>query len=338
MLNKKLDPCLLSQEQLLHIIFLQTKVVEQGLDLSSIMSFVVEESQKLTDTEGAVIELAEDDDMVYRAVSGIAEQQLGLRVSIRGSLSGLCVTSEQILICHDSELDGRVDKIACRKVGLRSMLVAPLICQNKSVGVLKIMSKKIHAFGEVETQIITLLSEVVAASMHTALKYEKNELYRKATTDELTGVSNRALFFDRLRLAIGQSKRSGQPFGLVMCDLDGLKKINDYLGHRAGDSALKTTANKIKQALREHDTFSRLGGDEFGIIVSSIANETDLDILCQRIHTLMQDELLFEEKVLKLRISLGYSMYPKDGSEIGELIENADQKMYANKKSKTTMN
>ena len=120
------DLTLPSREQLIAIIRIQTEIARQGLDLAQVMSVVVERALELVKAEGAVIELAEDEEMVYRAVSGIAAGQLGLRLKLASSLSGRCVLSGEILRCIDTETDERVDRAACRRMHIRSMLVVPL--------------------------------------------------------------------------------------------------------------------------------------------------------------------------------------------------------------------
>lgn len=114
-----------SKMALLEIIRTQTEIAKAGMDLGNVMALVAERTQQLTNAVGAVVELAEGDDMVYRAASGSAASQLGLRIGREGSLSGLCVRERKILVCDDSETDERVDREACRKVGLRSMIVVP---------------------------------------------------------------------------------------------------------------------------------------------------------------------------------------------------------------------
>lgn len=326
--------CKVTRDQLLDIIAIQAKVVQQGVDLASIMQMVISETERLTHADGAVIELAEDGEMVYRAASGLAEKQLGLRLPIANSLSGYAVESGEMLICADSEKDNRVNQDACRAVGLRSMIVNPLKFKDKNVGVLKILYKTTNAFCCKDIQIVKLLSDLIAASMFTATEYGSNELYIKATTDQLTGISNRALFFDRLRRNLLESKRTKELFGIAVLDMDGLKPINDLLGHRAGDAAIKEVALRAKASIREYDTISRLGGDEFGIIFSKIHNAADAEILCNRITLAMNNEFIFEDKNIHLSVSVGFSIFSEDGKSIEELIENADRRMYKNKEIK----
>lgn len=103
------------------------------------------------------------------------------------------------MFCQDSETDPRVDRLACQKIGLRSMLVMPLKHRGATVGVLKAMSAQSDKFNSSDVVVLELLSEVVAAAMYFSAKYDKDELFKKATHDDMTGLANRALFMDRLR-------------------------------------------------------------------------------------------------------------------------------------------
>src|SRR5262249_49358422 len=152
----------------------------------------------------------------------------------------------------------RVDREACRKVGLRSMIVVPLIHHGDAVGALKVFSPALAAFGDREIQLLGLMSELIAAAMYHATRFSADELFRQATRDSLTGLANRALLLDRLRHDIAKAKREGRRLGVVMLDMDGLKPINDHHGHRAGDAAIKEMAVRIAAQLRQSDTAARL--------------------------------------------------------------------------------
>ena len=122
------------------IIAAQRDVMAAGLELEAVMQLVVENAQTLTRATAAAIELADGDEMVYRAASGAATTSVGLRLKIATSLSGLCVRTGKILSCVDADLDARVDRVACRRIGARSLIVVPLRHENVDVGVLKVMS------------------------------------------------------------------------------------------------------------------------------------------------------------------------------------------------------
>jgi len=327
-------PAMPSSQQLLQVIRIQTEIAKLGLDLGGVMQFIVEQTLPLIDADGAAIELAEGGEMVYRAAAGIASPQLGLRLNLDTSLSGLCVIKGEVLSCADSEIDPRVDRLACQKVGLRSMIVMPLMHKGVTVGVLKAMSKQADKFSEADIRLLSMLSEVVAAAMYFAVKYDSDDLFRKATQDGMTGLANRALFMDRLRNAVAQSSRQQGCAGILMVDMDGLKEINDTHGHRVGDAVIVEFSNRIKAAARTTDTVARLGGDEFGVILTPIEDWESIDTVTQRIHADIQSPFFFEDQEYQLNASIGAALVPGDGEEPEKVLEVADQRMYQIKRAR----
>ena len=320
-----------SREQLLQVINIQTEIAKLGLDLGGVMQYVVEQTLPLIDADGAAIELAEEGDMVYRAASGIAAPQLGLRLKVDASLSGLCIQTGEVLTCIDAATDTRVDLAACNKVGLRSMLVMPLTYQGATVGVLKAVSRHVGKFQQPDITLLNMLSEVVAAAMYFSVKYDSDNLFFKATHDSMTGLANRALFMDRLHNAIARAKREQLPTGLLMMDMDGLKQINDKHGHRAGDAVLLEFAKRLQQTTRDTDLAARLGGDEFGVILTPLENPEAVTAALQRIEAAMAPPLTFEGRSYQLQVSIGAIVLPQNGMEPDQLLELADKRMYAAK-------
>ena len=320
--------------QLLQIIKIQSEIMKIGIDLGGIMQFVVEQVLDLIRTDGAAIELAEDGDMVYRAASGIAKNQLGLRLNIKGSLSGLCVTTGETLLCNDSEIDPRVNREACQKIGLRSMLIIPLKHNETTVGVLKAMGKLPNAFSEIDISLLSLISESIADSMFFSTKYDSNALFIKATHDSMTGLANRALFMDRFYSSLARTNRDKLPFSLLMIDVDGLKQINDNHGHRVGDAYIVEVANRLKKATRTTETVARLGGDEFGVLLSPVYDVSVSKKTAERINSEISTPFHYENVSCMLKVSIGSAVIPEDGVEPNALLEIADQRMYASKRLK----
>lgn len=316
---------------LLEIIQIQSEVVEAGVDLSNIMFLVARRAQEITQADGAVVELVEDEDMVYRATAGIADPYLGLRLKVESSLSGLCIQEGMPLNCLDSETDDRVDGVACRTVGLRSMIVAPLIHNDKVVGVLKVLSSQVAKFSEQDINILELLSRLISASMYTAVHYKDDVLYIKATQDSMTGINNRSRFYESLRTCIARIEQTQEPLVIMILDMDDLKLINDNLGHIVGDAAIKEVVKRIKVVIRERDIFCRLGGDEFGIVIDSLKSVKDVLELKKRIKQAFNKPFVYEDSVLDLSVSIGFAVYGEDGTDVNQLIERADQKMYDEK-------
>ncbi|OJX75156.1 sensor domain-containing diguanylate cyclase [Magnetospirillum sp. 64-120] len=317
-----------TQKQLMEIISIQSDIAKQGLDLAGVMALATERTLSLVGANSAAIELAEGEDMVYRATSGNAASQIGLRVKRQHSLSGLSVQSGQTLICTDSETDPRVDLEACRKVGLRSMLCMPLMHLGSPIGVLKAMSDQPGHFSDQEATLLNLLSEVISAAMYFATKFNENDLFHQATHDGLTGLANRSLFMDRLRQLTQQHERRQQHAGVLMIDMNGLKPINDNFGHRAGDAAIREFASRLKSVARQSDTVARLGGDEFGVILAPIEMENGIQAAIERIQTETASPFPFEGRELRLSASIGAARFPVEATGMDHLIELADQRMY----------
>ena len=162
-----------SREQLLGIIQLQTDIAQLGLDLSGTMDLVVDRALALMVADGVVIALVEDEYIVYRAASGCTAGQLGVRVALNASLSGLCVRTGRTLFCADSETDPDVDRDACRRQGIRSMLVMPLKFGELIVGVIKLVRRQPTPFDEVDQAVLALLAEVLGASVFLPPNMEK---------------------------------------------------------------------------------------------------------------------------------------------------------------------
>jgi diguanylate cyclase (GGDEF)-like protein len=321
----------LAPDKLLEIIQAQSEIAALGVDLGSIIQYAAETAQRMTSADGAVIEFAEVDEMVYRAACGLARLQLGLRLKRDGSLSGLCVEKNVPLICDDSETDSRVDREACRLIGLRSMIVVPLRHRDSVVGVLKVLSKNSSAFRESEVRLLSLMSDLIASAMYNATQMHADSLFWRATHDPLTGLANRALFHERLRNELNVAARSATKVGIVNIDMDLLKSINDLLGHGAGDAAIIETARRLQAGIRQSDTVARTGGDEFAILLPSLPSEEEFIRVLNRLFSLMQEPFVHGGSTIALSMSMGTALYPSDASTPEELLDRADTAMYRNK-------
>lgn len=324
----------IKKDKLFEIINLQTEVVQQGIDLGNIMELVTRRSEQITNSDGASIELIEKQELVYSAASGIAEKFLGFRLNIDSSLSGECIRTKEPLISNNIETDDRVNKEACRRIGISSMIVVPLIYQNNVVGILKVMSKNTDNFGSDDIGVLELMSGLVAAAMFNAMQNDENELFYKATHDNLTGIPNRAVFYERLRGTLSTALKTQSNFGIISLDMDGLKGINDTYGHRAGDAAILEIAKRVKASLTETDLVARLGGDEFAIVVANIADREKIQTLIRQIDSNITMPFEFEGNPIKLRASIGYALFSEDGIEMDILIEKADKSMYEVKRNR----
>lgn len=321
-------------DQLRRVISVLGEIAELGLDLSGVMQLAVDRVLQIVEADGAAIELGERNSLVYRAVSGIAMRQLGVRVAMDASLSGLCMRSGQALLCLDAEEDERVDRLACRAVGLRAMVVVPLVYQGAPVGVLKAISRRPQTFGPADAELLTNLSRVVGAAMYWSTRYGSDSLFHRATHDELTGLANRAMFMDRLHVLLNQARRQSRVISLLMLDMDGLKAINDGYGHAAGDAALQEFGRRIAQTVRAGDTVARLGGDEFAILAPQSGEELDLAALQRRLHEVLEQPFIVAGGLHSIAGSLGCASFPHEAEDAEQLLARADERMYALKRAR----
>ena len=149
-----------------------------------------------------------------------------------------------------------------------------------------------------------------------------------AQYDVLTGLPNRALFYDRLRQAVVRARREQAMVGLMFLDLDRFKQINDTLGHAAGDRVLKVVADRLKGFLREVDTIARLGGDEFTVIIEGVSDPVQLSGVAEKIRSALSEPVDLDGRDMSVSASIGITLYPRDGEDIEQLIKNADIAMY----------
>lgn len=152
------------------------------------------------------------------------------------------------------------------------------------------------------------------------------QLYRQAHFDALTALPNRLLFRDRLAQAVaGGGPQSG---ALLYVDLDHFKEVNDSVGHAAGDQLLTIVAQRLRSCVKEGDTVARLGGDEFTVILHAIGSREDAAGVAQRISAAVQMPVHLAGRDHYVRASIGITVFPDDGSNIDELMRNADLAMY----------
>jgi PAS domain S-box-containing protein len=154
------------------VLEVQSLVTEANFDLDAFMQRVVDLAEDLTDAKGAVVELVDGEEMVYRCASASIGKHVGLRLQRAGSLSGLCVAQAQVLRCDDSEQDPRVDREACRKVGVRSMLCTPLFEAGRAVGVLKVMGDEPGNFDADDEHLLSLLAGALGGALGKQLVLE----------------------------------------------------------------------------------------------------------------------------------------------------------------------
>jgi diguanylate cyclase (GGDEF)-like protein len=160
-----------------------------------------------------------------------------------------------------------------------------------------------------------------------------DRLFYLANHDALTGLANRNLLNDRLNHAIVQTNRQHRQLAVLFLDLEAFKAVNDTYGHDAGDNILRNVAERLRACVRAGDTIARLGGDEFVLILENIFLQEDVGRVIEKIKNGFQQSFSLNSHSVRLGVSVGMAMYPRDGNDLETLLSYADLSMYEDKRS-----
>ena len=152
-----------------------------------------------------------------------------------------------------------------------------------------------------------------------------------ANHDALTDLPNRILFRDRVEQSLYSAARDQRFCAVLLLDLDRFKEINDTIGHINGDRVIKQVAMRLESLIRDTDTLSRMGGDEFAVLLQNITDVKDIELVAEKIHRTLETPFSIEGLMLDVQVSIGGVIYPEHGSDADTLIQRADVAMYVSK-------
>ena len=169
--------------------------------------------------------------------------------------------------------------------------------------------------------------------LHEADRRHAKELESLALNDPLTGLANRRLFAESLTMALVHARRSNSAVAVVYLDLDGFKKINDTLGHGAGDSLLKSVAARLQATVREEDTVARLGGDEFMLGLWHVADAEDAGEVAAKVIAALSRPYMIDGRSVAVTASAGVALFSIHGEDPDALMKSADRALYEAKRA-----
>ena len=319
-------------ERLSAIVAVQNEVLRAASSVAGVQQLVVERAAALFGCDGAALELREGNEMVYVAGAGTAAAHVGLRLSAATSLSGLTALSALPQTCSNTDGDERVDAAACRRVGVRAMLVVPLFDDGVSVGALKVINAEPRAWTDDDRRTLQLLAASVGTAMLNARRHEDAVARaERALYDELTGLPRRELLSDRMRHAHRRMRRNRQSTATFFIDLDGFKAINDNFGHGVGDELLVAVARRLGDTLRGSDTAARFGGDEFVAFCEDV-DAASANIVAQRLVDALSCPYALTDRTVTVTASIGAVLSDDPDDQPDSLIGRADEAMYVAKR------
>jgi diguanylate cyclase len=187
--------------------------------------------------------------------------------------------------------------------------------------------------GTLSLSVLDARMESKTARLATSLSQANAELQHLVLHDTLTKLPNRVLLQDRIQQTIAECRRDGTRCALLFVDLDRFKTLNDSLGHFAGDTVLRTIADRLRAVVRHEDTVSRMGGDEFVVLLRQVAHASDSGAVAAKMIEAVGRPITIDEHELRIGASVGIAVYPDHGDDTARLIANADAAMYHVKKT-----
>lgn len=171
------------------------------------------------------------------------------------------------------------------------------------------------------------------SQMQKSLEARDEKLRRLSLHDSLTGLANRTLFIDRLDQCVRVAERSGEPFAVLMMDLDMFKAVNDSLGHEAGDEVLRGVASRIGEQVRQSDTIARMGGDEFAVVLAATGDLEGARVVAHKICDAIDEPFVVDGEQVSIGISVGVALWSEHGRDRITLLRHADGAMYEAKRA-----
>jgi len=298
-----------------------------SLSLDETLSLVSVKLRKLIPYDSFATFVLKGDILVPEFVSGDNFRAFSsLEIRVGEGLCGWVARNSKPIINGNPTVEPGYGGAPKLSADLRSALAVPLEGINGLVGVLALYQTEADAFTNDHLRVLQAITSKVALSIENALKFRHAE--SSATTDYLTGLPNARSLFIHLDQELARCKRENSTVAVMVCDLDGFKKINDNYGHLEGDKTLKLFANLLREVCREYDYVARMGGDEFVIVAPTITPDAvnEKAILLSTLARQAGRQICGKDL---LSLSLGVAFYGQDGLDTEKLLAEADRKMYA---------
>lgn len=236
---------------------------------------------------------------------------------------GQAIRFKKMVVANDIETDPRTwFKREALARGFRSLIAMPLIVANEVAGVLVLFAGETGFFDYDELKLLKDLSGDISFALDYIGKEER--LSYVSYYDSLTGLANRALFFDRLAQSLHQARAERRELALMIIDLQRFKTVNDTLGRSAGDQVLKKLALRLKRAIAESTTAARIGGDSFAVVVPNLPGPAMARWIDDWIVDAFAEPLIVDEVELRTSVKIGIALYPADAEAAETLFVNAE--------------
>jgi diguanylate cyclase (GGDEF)-like protein len=304
------------------------EAIARRAPLQEVFDTIVRAASRLLDVEMVAVRVVDSDDpsrMSTPAVIGHpADLVEALRYgAVRAGATAAAPERGRLVVVDDYQNapGARPEAVA---YGVTTSMAVPLHEHGTPIGSLVVSScEPGRRFSLVDQDMLAAFGEHASLALAAA---RTGDTMRQALTDPLTGLANRALFMDRLELALARAARKGGAVSVIFIDLDRFKLINDTLGHAEGDRLLIGVADRVRHCLRRAETAARLGGDEFAVLLEDAADELSAAHVAERIAVALRQPFLLADREVYATASLGIALGTTEDPET--LLRNADVAMY----------
>jgi diguanylate cyclase (GGDEF)-like protein len=296
------------------------------LDIDILLKRVLEILMDITEAENGYILLKDD---FTGKIEIVAEKVFGDKAFLNEKIVKEVANKGKVILTDNNTFNNKylTYQVASIK-DARKILCLPIKYNDEVKGVCFLDSKfssTVFLFDDIEV-VNTILTQ-------TAISIDNAKLFKMAITDGLTGLLSSRHFKYLLKIEIQRSKRFKRDFGLVMVDLDYFKKINDTYGHLAGDFILSTVSDIMKDSFRDSDILARYGGEEFALLLTESKKDGIIKSLERFKMKIQNKEFIYDDKYMKITVSIGVAFYPKDTLDDKELLKFADMALYNSKRN-----
>lgn len=328
-LKNRLGELLLIRKASLHL--------TMNLSLDSVLESILESALELVSADDTHVFLYEHGVLSFAAALFDGHQQKKPFLNPRPEGLTYKVAREGIKVVVN---DMKANPLFENQVWDGSIIGLPLKIGNTVLGVMNVALIRSHKFTENEIRTLEFLADQAAIAIQNAKLYEQAQqeiadrkkaekaIKHMAHHDALTGLPNRRLFNERISLEISRSQRNNQKIGVMLFDLDQLKKVNDSFGHSVGDLLLQAVGQRLLGLLRKSDTIARMGGDEFLLILPEMNQSEDAVLTAERVLSAISTPFLLDGYQINITTSIGIAFFPDDGTEVDDIIKKADIAMY----------
>lgn len=312
------------------------KALNLDLDLGDVAATILRCARDLLQGHDCSLQLLYGENELRTVKVAGESAALGARIKIGEGIAGRVAQNlEPVLINGQVEHQGERQPVAFLPA---SSMSVPLVNRGHFLGVLNINAEPGRVYTEHDLRAFSLFGEQAAIAITNAQLFESQQLAAsrnsyQALHDGLTGLANRSLFLNRLDLALARRREHGKMVGVLFVDLDDFKRINDSLGHAAGDELLAQVGVRLKDCTRAGDTVARLGGDEFGVVLEDIESKDEVRTAARRILTGLSQPFTFGSRELLIGGSVGAAVEARSPAEQqpDDLLSQAAMALHASK-------